>query len=67
MVKISVSRDRCEGHGLCHGIAPELFVLDDDGLVEVTTKGQSVPADLEERAAQAVHTCPMGALRLERT
>jgi ferredoxin len=64
-MKVTVTPNRCEGHGLCEGIAPELFDVTDDGVVHLVLGTRPVPEGLEERAAEAVRTCPMGALNLE--
>jgi len=29
-LKVEVDLDRCEGHGICESLAPEVFELDDD-------------------------------------
>lgn len=64
-MKVTVNPNRCEGHGLCEGIAAELFELPDEGAVTLLLEGQPIPPELEEKAAEAVRTCPMGALVLE--
>lgn len=62
-MKIDVDRDRCEGHGLCEEQAPELFRLDDDGMLVFELDGQDVPAQHEDAARAAVMVCPLAALR----
>jgi len=59
-MRIVVDRDRCEGNAVCVGIAPELFVLDDEDYVMVTA--DPIPADKEELAEQAIAECPRAAL-----
>jgi len=56
-VRIRVDPDKCQGHGRCYGLAPELFDIDDYGLSTVVGDG-SVPAALEEKARLAVANCP---------
>lgn len=61
-MNIELDRPRCEGHGLCEEVAPDLMHLDDDGELII-----DVPAVDEEdlTAAQAaVRICPVAALRL---
>jgi ferredoxin len=55
-----VDRDRCEGNAVCVGIAPELFVLDDEDYVMVTAN--PIPVDQEDLAEQAIAECPRAAL-----
>ena len=59
-MRIVVDRDRCEGNAICVGIAPDLFVLDDDDYVMVTKN--PIPADEEALAEQAIADCPRAAL-----
>ncbi|PXX57471.1 ferredoxin [Nocardia tenerifensis] len=59
-MKIIVDRARCEGHGMCEALAPNLFRVGDDGVVE--------PADLvgegdRDLVRLAVDSCPVEALR----
>jgi ferredoxin len=64
-MKITVDYDRCEGHGVCAAVAPDLFRLDDHGdLVLLATDGR-VPAGQRDPATNSVLTCPVGALRME--
>ena len=55
---------RCDGHGICAEVAPELIALDDWGYPMLAPGG--VPADLEPIAREAVNLCPALALRLRR-
>lgn len=59
-MRVVVDRDRCEGNAICVGIAPELFILDEDEYVVVTA--DPIPADQEELAEQAIAECPRAAL-----
>ena len=63
-MKIWVEENRCQGHGLCHMAAPEIFDLaEEDGHVIIRTP--DVPPELEELAMRAVEGCPELALRAE--
>jgi len=53
---------RCEGHGLCAHLVPELIHLDSNGFPVVMNI--PVPPWLEKDAQQAVEMCPALALRL---
>ncbi|MFZ2177524.1 MAG: ferredoxin [Rhodococcus sp. (in: high G+C Gram-positive bacteria)] len=63
-MRIVIDRPRCEGHGLCEEIAPDLMNLDDEGElvldVEELPEGSPQLAD----AAAAVRVCPVAALKL---
>jgi ferredoxin len=61
-MKITVDHERCEGHGMCAISAPDLFTLDDDGILRYAHEGRDVPADAETAAHVAVATCPVAAL-----
>ncbi|WP_338176410.1 ferredoxin [Candidatus Dormiibacter inghamiae] len=60
---ISVDRIRCDGHGLCAELLPELIDLDDWGY-PLLRSGQ-VPHHLRDHAKRAVAACPVQALRLQ--
>jgi ferredoxin len=57
-------RDRCEGHGLCADVAPDVYELDDDAVVVVVARYQTVPAELERKAEAGARLCPVAALRV---
>ncbi|MEV6064064.1 ferredoxin [Nocardia asteroides] len=61
-MKIIVDFDRCEANGVCVGIAPDMFELDDDDNLHVLDGdvADDRVADVEEAVAQ----CPKAALRL---
>jgi ferredoxin len=60
-MRVIADKDRCEGHGLCAQVAPEVFDLDDEGVVVVLTP-DLVPAELEKKAASGARSCPVAAL-----
>ncbi|MGW0704458.1 ferredoxin [Streptomyces sp. NPDC002643] len=63
MTRIVVDFDRCEGHGLCEQAAPEVFRLDDEGDLHLTS--EEVAPQQEEAVAAAVRVCPLAALKVE--
>jgi ferredoxin len=63
-MKISVDDSRCEGHGRCYAIAPELFEADEIGNGHAIGKG-SVPPELEDKARKAALNCPERAVLIE--
>ncbi len=64
-MKIHVDYGRCEGHGMCVTTAPDVFALDDDGVVQYAFDGHEVPAAQMKEAQFAADTCPVAALRVE--
>ena len=64
-MKIVADRDRCEGHGLCADVAPEVYELDDDAIVVLVH--ELVPPALERKAEAGARVCPVAALRVEQT
>ena len=62
--RIELDRPRCEGHGMCEDAVPELFRLDDDGVLEVLA--EHIEPGLVRKAENAVRLCPVAALRLTR-
>ncbi|GAA3691031.1 hypothetical protein GCM10023081_30560 [Arthrobacter ginkgonis] len=60
-MNIVLDRPRCEGHGLCEEVAPQLMHLDDEG--ELVLDVENVDKELEAAQA-AVRVCPVAALRL---
>lgn len=59
-MQVHVDEDVCGGHGICLGIAPEVFELTDDGYA--VTLVAEVPAGREEAVRQAVLQCPNQAI-----
>lgn len=62
MSRLEVDRERCVGSGACEALAPDVFEVDDDGVLLVH---RSEPADDELADVQdAVQACPTRALSL---
>jgi ferredoxin len=59
-MRVSVNIDVCESNGLCVGIAPTVFEIDDDDVLQL--KIHDVPADLEAAVTQAARSCPKQAI-----
>ena len=60
--RIEVDRIKCDAHGLCADLLPEMIRLDDWGYPIVDAR--SVPPGLTDHARRAADSCPMLALRL---
>ena len=62
MSRVQVDRDRCVGSGVCESLAPEVFELDDDGVLQVHRE-EPGPDDLDA-VRDTVQSCPARALAL---
>lgn len=62
-MKVSVDPVQCEANGVCVDVAPEVFDLDDDEVLQVQTG--ELRSGEEERVVRAVAACPRNALRLK--
>ncbi|WP_181407704.1 ferredoxin [Nocardioides sambongensis] len=62
-MKIKVDFDLCESNGLCEAMAPEVFELDDDDFLQLST--DETTDDNEADVKRAVAACPRAAIRLE--
>jgi len=62
-VRIRLDADRCQGHGRCYVLAPDLFDADDYGHCVLLV--DEVPAGREDDARSGVENCPEQALTLE--
>lgn len=63
-MKLHIDSERCQGHGRCYDLAPDLFGDDDEGFGKVLGDGV-VPADSEREARLAVANCPERAIVLD--
>jgi ferredoxin len=63
-VKLHIDSERCQGHGRCYDLAPDLFGDDDEGFGQVLGDGV-VPADRERDARLAAANCPERAIDLD--
>jgi ferredoxin len=60
-MRVRIDPERCQGHGRCYDLAPDLFAEDEDGY-GTTLHGGQVPADREDDAELAVANCPEQAI-----
>jgi ferredoxin len=61
--KIRVDFGLCEANGICMGIIPEVFELDDDDELHVLT--EELTPDNEQAVREAVRQCPRQAISIE--
>jgi len=59
-MRVSVDRDRCQGHARCVLVAPDLFDLDGETRAEVMA--DPVPDELDGFARDAAEGCPEEAI-----
>ncbi len=64
--RLHIDWTRCDGHGACAELLPELLAHDDWGfpLSRTGERDPTVPASLDEHARHAVRSCPLMALTL---
>jgi ferredoxin len=63
-MRVQIDPGRCQGHGRCYDLAPDLFGDDEDGYATVLGDG-CVPADRADDARLAQANCPEDAVVLE--
>lgn len=63
-MRVQIDASRCQGHGRCFTIAPDLFDSDDLGNGFVLGDG-IVPAGREDAARLAALNCPESAVSVE--
>jgi ferredoxin len=62
MSKIEVDYGLCESNGICMGIIPDVFDLDDDDNLHVLT--EEVTPDNEQQVRESVRQCPRQAIAI---
>lgn len=64
MTRLEIDKSKCEGHGRCYDIAPDLFESDEFGHGQLIAGVTAADADPNE-AMRAVHACPEQAVIFE--
>jgi sterol 14-demethylase len=62
-MRIVVDFDLCQGHGACEGEAPEVFELDDEGMLTILQ--DEPPEELRDKVERAAKYCPTMAITVE--
>jgi ferredoxin len=62
-VRVQIDSDKCQGHGRCYDLAPQLFTEDEEGYGQVIGEGK-VSADDEHQAQLAFSNCPESAVQI---
>lgn len=61
--RVIVERSRCCGYGLCAALCPEVYKLDEGGIVFVDS--ELIPEEHLEAAREGAAACPAEALRID--
>jgi ferredoxin len=61
---LSVSVDKCTGHGRCYSLAPGLLTDDVEGYVTLRGGAMEVPVSLLDDARRAEASCPESAITI---
>lgn len=62
-MKLRIDTERCQGHGRCYDLAPDLFGEDEEGFGQVAGDG-TVPPGRDHQARLAVANCPERAIEM---
>ncbi len=62
-MKVTVDFDLCESNGLCEGLAPDVFELDDEDYLQL--KKEEIGEDEVAAVRRAVAACPRAAISLD--
>lgn len=63
-MRIVFDREKCQGHGRCYALAPDLFDADDEGYAVLLATGDVAPAH-QANASLAADNCPEYAITIE--
>ncbi|MBA3281592.1 MAG: ferredoxin [Acidimicrobiia bacterium] len=68
-MRITLDDEKCQGHGRCYALAPELFDTDDEGyaVLRVTAADGALGPDQESPARLAANNCPEFAIEVHPT
>lgn len=61
-MRVVIDWDLCQGHAVCMGEAPEVFLVGDDG--ELKILNERPDASLAKKVELAAQYCPTGAISL---
>ncbi|GBG39658.1 ferredoxin [Mycobacterium montefiorense] len=61
-MRVTVDETLCEAQGFCESLAPDIFELGDEDVVQIADG--PVPPDREIDVRAAVEQCPKAALRI---
>ena len=61
-LKVVINKPACCGYGVCAEICPDVYKLDENGIVYV--EDEIVPEGMEDLAREGADACPQSALKL---
>ena len=62
-MRVRIDTERCQGHGRCYDLAPDIFGEDENGYSTLRGDGR-VPSELTDDAHVAVANCPESAISI---
>ncbi len=65
-MRITLDAEKCQGHGRCYALAPDLFDSDDEGYATLLAVDGVVPEGQEDAAVLAADNCPEYAIEVVR-
>jgi ferredoxin len=63
-LRVWVDRDACQSHGQCEFTVPDVFEIDDEGVLQYEPQP---PAELADLVEQAAVRCPTQAITVHRS
>jgi len=66
-MKVRIDKSKCTVCGTCVAICPDVFEMNDQGIVDVKKEyqGKDVPKEFEEKVKEAKDMCPSEAISIE--
>lgn len=64
-VRVVLDEARCQGHGRCYALGPEVYGADDAGHCVILVPGSLASAVLAAQARRGAESCPERALTVE--
>jgi ferredoxin len=62
---LTIDAGRCEGHGRCYDLVPDVVQPDDEGHATLVNESGAVPPGYEGRVETAARNCPERALAVD--
>lgn len=62
-MKARVIKEACVGCGLCAGIVPDVFLMNDEGFAEASQ--EEIPVIHQDATREAEESCPVSAIEVE--
>lgn len=63
-MRLRLDNSKCQGHGRCYALAPELFESDDEGYAVLKVEGDLEPGQ-QDGAVLAADNCPEYAIEVD--